>query len=171
MRYTADMLSIELLGPPRLQRGGEALRLVRRKSRALVYYLAAHTEPVTRERLLSVLWPDLDRPAAQQTLRTTLHGLRKVLGPALLVDDGSLGLAPGTQVDVREFEACLGGPRPDPDRLSAGLALYRYKTRCGTMYGHSGNTFGFTQYAAASSDGSRSMTISINLCRLPGSRG
>jgi D-alanyl-D-alanine carboxypeptidase len=28
------------------------------------------------------------------------------------------------------------------------------------MYGHSGNTFGFTQYAAASSDGSRSMTIS-----------
>ena len=33
------------------------------------------------------------------------------------------------------------------------------------MYGHSGNTVGFTQYAAASSDGSRSMTISINLQR------
>ena len=33
------------------------------------------------------------------------------------------------------------------------------------MYGHSGNTIGFTQYAAASSDGSRSMTISINLQR------
>lgn len=46
-----------------------------------------------------------------------------------------------------------------------GLALFRYKTRGGTMYGHSGNTIGFTQYAAADSDGSRSMTISINLQR------
>lgn len=119
------MLAIDLLGPPRLQRDGEALRLARRKSRALVYYLAAHTEPVTRERLLSVLWPDLDRPAAQQTLRTTLHGLRKLLGPALLAEDGRLAFAPETRVDLRVFEAHLGGPRPDPDQLRAGLALYR----------------------------------------------
>lgn len=54
---------------------------------------------------------------------------------------------------------------PGPGVNAAGLALFRYKTRCGTMYGHSGNTVGFTQYAAASSDGSRSMTISINLQR------
>jgi D-alanyl-D-alanine carboxypeptidase len=39
------------------------------------------------------------------------------------------------------------------------------------MYGHSGNTFGFTQYAAASSDGSRSMTISINLQRTDHNEG
>lgn len=59
-----------------------------------------------------------------------------------------------------------GSEPPGPGVNAAGLALYRYKTRCGTMYGHSsGNTFGFTQYAAASSDGSRSMTISINLQR------
>ncbi|MCC6190733.1 MAG: AAA family ATPase [Anaerolineales bacterium] len=119
------MLSIDLLGPPRLQRDGETLRLARRKSRALVYFLAAHSEPVTREQLLSVLWPDLDRPAAQQTLRTTLHGLRKLLGPALLADDGRLALAPETRVDVRAFEAHLRGPRPGPDQLRAGLALYR----------------------------------------------
>jgi D-alanyl-D-alanine carboxypeptidase len=54
---------------------------------------------------------------------------------------------------------------PGPGVNAAGLSLFRYKTRCGTMYGHSGNTVGFTHYAAASSDGSRSMTISINLQR------
>src|SRR5262245_42852211 len=65
-----------------------------------------------------------------------------------------------------------GGSEPlGPGVNAAGLALYRYKTRCGTMYGHSGNTFGFTQYAAASSDGSRSMTISINLQRTQESEG
>jgi len=65
----------------------------------------------------------------------------------------------------RAFIPGGGSEPPGPGVNAAGLALYRYKTRCGTMYGHSGNTFGFTQYAAASSDGSRSMTISINLQR------
>lgn len=114
------MLSVDLLGPPRLSRGAAPLRLARRKSRALVYYLAAHARPVLREHLLNVLWPDLDRPAAQQTLRTTLHGLRQVLGPALVTDDGGLSLAPDTQVDARQFEAGL--ERGD---LAAALALYR----------------------------------------------
>jgi len=58
-----------------------------------------------------------------------------------------------------------GSEPPGPGVNGGGLALFRYKTRCGTMYGHSGNTVGFTQYAAANSDGSRSMTISINLQR------
>src|SRR5262245_19611887 len=73
----------------------------------------------------------------------------------------------GTEVEKqqRAFIPGSGSEPPGPGVNAAGLALYRYKTRCGTMYGHSGNTFGFTQYAAASSDGSRSMTISINLQR------
>ena len=73
----------------------------------------------------------------------------------------------GTEVRKQQREFIPGGASepPGPGVNAAGLALYRYKTRCGTMYGHSGNTIGFTQYAAASSDGSRSMTISINLQR------
>ena len=72
----------------------------------------------------------------------------------------------GTEVRKQQRAFIPGGSEPPgPGVNAAGLALYRYKTRCGTMYGHSGNTVGFTQYAAASSDGSRSMTISINLQR------
>lgn len=50
-----------------------------------------------------------------------------------------------------------------PGFNSAGLALFRYQTRCGTVYGHSGNIFGYTQYALSTLDGSRSATISINV--------
>jgi D-alanyl-D-alanine carboxypeptidase len=51
---------------------------------------------------------------------------------------------------------------PGPGKNSAGLALFRYQTRCGTVWGHTGNTAGFTQFAAASADGRRSVTVSIN---------
>jgi D-alanyl-D-alanine carboxypeptidase len=49
-----------------------------------------------------------------------------------------------------------------PGENSAGLALFRYALPCGTVYGHTGNTLGYTQFIAASSDGRRSATVSIN---------
>jgi D-alanyl-D-alanine carboxypeptidase len=51
---------------------------------------------------------------------------------------------------------------PGPGRNSAGLAIFRYQTRCGTVYGHTGNTLGYTQFAAATKNGSRSVVVSIN---------
>jgi D-alanyl-D-alanine carboxypeptidase len=51
---------------------------------------------------------------------------------------------------------------PGPGMNSAGLAIFRYQTRCGTVWGHTGNFLGYTQFAAASADGRRSVTVSIN---------
>ena len=51
---------------------------------------------------------------------------------------------------------------PGPGTNSAGLGVFRYRTRCGTLYGHTGNTPGFTQFIASSRDGTRSTTVSIN---------
>ncbi|MFF3307847.1 serine hydrolase domain-containing protein [Streptomyces sp. NPDC002952] len=48
-----------------------------------------------------------------------------------------------------------------PGRNSAGLALFRYTTRCGVVLGHTGNFPGYTQLAAATPDGSRSLTFSV----------
>ncbi|MEU1071062.1 MULTISPECIES: serine hydrolase domain-containing protein [unclassified Streptomyces] len=48
-----------------------------------------------------------------------------------------------------------------PGVNSAGLALFRYATRCGVLYGHTGNTAGYTQLAAATPDGKKSLTFSI----------
>jgi D-alanyl-D-alanine carboxypeptidase len=51
---------------------------------------------------------------------------------------------------------------PGPGKNSAGLAIFRYETKCGTVWGHTGNTPGYTQFMAASSDGRRSVTVSVN---------
>ena len=51
---------------------------------------------------------------------------------------------------------------PGPGTNSAGLAVFRYQTKCGTVYGHTGNTLGYTNFAAASANGARSVTVQIN---------
>jgi D-alanyl-D-alanine carboxypeptidase len=48
-----------------------------------------------------------------------------------------------------------------PGTNKAGLALFRYTTRCGVVLGHTGNTLGYTQLIAATPDGHRSLTFSV----------
>ena len=52
---------------------------------------------------------------------------------------------------------------PGPGGNSAGLAVFRYRTRCGTVYGHTGNFPGYVQFAAATRDGRRAVTTSLNI--------
>ena len=67
----------------------------------------------------------------------------------------------GTQAE--QFDFIAGGSEPTgPGRNAAGLAIFRYATRCGTMFGHTGNTPGYTQFFAASRNGRRSVVVSIN---------
>ncbi len=55
-----------------------------------------------------------------------------------------------------------GSEPPGPGNNSAGLAVFRYETGCGTVWGHTGNTAGYTQFMASSPNGRRSVTVSIN---------
>ncbi|WP_371525149.1 beta-lactamase family protein [Streptomyces sp. NBC_01283] len=48
-----------------------------------------------------------------------------------------------------------------PGTNKAGLAIFRYATRCGVVYGHTGNFPGYTQLIAATPDGKRSLTVSL----------
>jgi D-alanyl-D-alanine carboxypeptidase len=69
----------------------------------------------------------------------------------------------GSKVRAQQRRFGAGGSEPTgPGRNSAGLALFRYQLPCGTVYGHTGNFFGYTQFAAANSDGTRSATVAIN---------
>ncbi len=47
-------------------------------------------------------------------------------------------------------------PRP---YLQTGQAVFRYRTRCGTVYGHTGNFPGYTQFGAATRGGGDSVTV------------
>jgi len=61
----------------------------------------------------------------------------------------------------RVFEGGRSDP-PGPGKNSAGLGIFRYETRCGTVWGHTGNYPGYTQFMAASPNGNRSVTVSVN---------
>jgi D-alanyl-D-alanine carboxypeptidase len=66
-------------------------------------------------------------------------------------------------VQARQLQFVAGNSEPvGPGANAAGLAIFRYRTRCGTVYGHTGNTSGYTQFMAATLDGKRSVTVSIS---------
>lgn len=66
-------------------------------------------------------------------------------------------------VQRRQLRFVAGNSQPiGPGANSAGLAIFRYRTRCGTVYGHTGNTPGYTQFMAATRDGRRSVTASVS---------
>ncbi len=48
---------------------------------------------------------------------------------------------------------------PGPGTNSAGLAVFKYVTSCGTVYGHTGSTPGYTQFGAATLGGGNSVTV------------
>lgn len=51
---------------------------------------------------------------------------------------------------------------PGPGANAAGLGVFRYRTACGTVYGHTGNTLGYTQFVAASGNGARSVSVTVS---------
>jgi D-alanyl-D-alanine carboxypeptidase len=70
----------------------------------------------------------------------------------------------GSKTRAQQRRVIEGGSSepPGPGKNSAGLALFRYQTKCGTVWGHTGNTPGYTQFMAASGNGRRSVTVSVN---------
>src|SRR4029077_19770095 len=78
-----DHLTIRVLGPLQLERGGVELRdagLRRTRVRQLLALLV--TERVARrEQVIDQLWPDMTKETASQNLRVTLAHLRRFIEP------------------------------------------------------------------------------------------
>ena len=72
-------LSIHLLGPPRMERGGSAVDAARgHKAWGLLAYLVRSRVPPSRERVAGLLFPEADDPL--RALRWTLSALRTPAG-------------------------------------------------------------------------------------------
>ncbi len=83
------------------------------------------------------------------------------------------GYASGKLTDAatqkQQFTFRPGKSEPTgPGTNSAGLGIFRYQTSCGTVYGHTGNTLGFTQFIASTRDGTRSTVVTVNTQLTPG---
>jgi D-alanyl-D-alanine carboxypeptidase len=68
---------------------------------------------------------------------------------------------PATRAEQFQFVDGASEP-PGPGINAAGLAVFRYRTRCGTVFGHTGNTLGYTQFIAASTDGIDSVSVTVS---------
>ena len=72
-------IGIAWQGPPCITINGQRIIFPFRKAEALFYYLAVERR-ATRDRLLALLWADMDVASARKNLRNGLYIIRKILG-------------------------------------------------------------------------------------------
>jgi ABC-type transport system substrate-binding protein/DNA-binding SARP family transcriptional activator len=132
-------LGLHLLGPPLVERDGVPLKFRRRRSTALLAYLAVTGDACTREALAALFWPEHDASRARAGLRGALAALKKAVGEGWLsIDRETIGLDPGAEIwlDVRAFRDRLAACRKHdhaPEQtcpaclaaLAEAAALYR----------------------------------------------
>ena len=105
-----DKLKILLLGSPEVVWQEKSYPIARRLSRALLFYLACHPEPVSRGKILLTFWPDLDESSARANLRDHLGKLRANLPDPNIVraNLNSIALDPDkVDVDMLEFNSLI----------------------------------------------------------------
>lgn len=70
-------------------------------------------------------------------------------------------ISPATRAQQLTFVPGRSQPS-GPGRNEAGLAIFRYTTRCGVVYGHTGNFLGYTLLTAGTPDGRRSLAFVVS---------
>jgi predicted ATPase/DNA-binding SARP family transcriptional activator len=158
--------ALYLLGPPRLERDGVPIHIKRRKTVALLAYLAVSGagKSHSREGLVTLLSPEFDPSRARASLRRCLSDLNQMLDHRpVIADRETVVLNPqaGIWVDVREFLHLLAErdthhhPRNDVcaacrPQLEAAVALYGD----GFMAGFSlRDSLAFDEWQRAQTDG------------------
>lgn len=129
----ATTVQIKLFGSPRLLVEQQAVSLPRRQMRALLYRLAASLQPVAREQLCFLLWPDTPEATARRYLTVLLNQLRQALpAPNLLLaqQDAIVLNSAAIEVDTIVLAQALAAASTERTieqtvtRLSEAVALY-----------------------------------------------
>jgi DNA-binding SARP family transcriptional activator len=130
-------IKVVTLGRFDIYRGRERLAISKKTPKKplelLTVLICKSGRSVNREAIMDQLWPEADGDRAVQSLNTTVHRLRKLLGhgDSLTLAHGRLRLnRKRCWVDAWQFEAMIAAasdePHPDTrmDRLSQAIALY-----------------------------------------------
>lgn len=112
-----SVLSLNLLGPPRLEIDGEKIDITRRKSLALLAYLAVTGQPQSRDMLATLLWPEADQSRSRAALRNAIWALNQTAVSTWLATRGELveirppsdsgGSESALEVDVKRFRSLI----------------------------------------------------------------
>jgi DNA-binding SARP family transcriptional activator/TolB-like protein len=124
-----DMTTLRLFGGASLERDGAGMTgpVAQRHRLALLSLLyVSHPRPLSRDKVIGLLWPERDAEHARNLLNQALHAVRKALGHDAIVSSGDLlrlGARPLT-CDVLAFRAAVAaGDRARAIRLHAGPLL------------------------------------------------
>lgn len=109
---------VALEGPHGLLTGAPAQR---HRLALLVLLARSAPAPLSRDKLMALLWPEHDTRSARRLLNLSIHVLRRALGPAAIRSAGdAVALATGlVEDDVATFEAAAGHRDP-----SAAIRAY-----------------------------------------------
>lgn len=132
-------LTIYLLGSPQIELDGTPITIGRSKAIALLAYLACTSQPVGRDTLATLLWPEVPESRARTSLRTTLGHLTKKIGKQWFdIQRRSIEMKAesGVWLDMTQFKALLaesashGHPTDEPcpaclPLLAEAVTLYR----------------------------------------------
>lgn len=157
-------LTLRLLGEVTLRHGEQPVAgLPSRKAEALLVYLVCTRRPIAREVLAELLWDDRPHKTALSNLRTLLSGLRRAVGPVLVVERDTIRFDT-TQpywLDVEAFEQALAAG-PTPEALQAACDLYQGDFLAGF---HLRQSRGFEEWAVVERERLRRLAV-IGLERL-----
>ena len=125
-------LVCQFLGRPHFFVNGRMVKPDRRKAVALAAFIVVHGQPVSRERLADLFWPDYGRHSALASLRRTLSAMGKLLGKFWFkADRHTIGFVPGKEirVDVLTFQGLVSqggfdGSIFNPDALAQSALVY-----------------------------------------------
>src|SRR5258708_15160546 len=105
-----SQLNIFLFGVPRVEVDHVSVSLGRRKAIALLAYLAVHHQPVARDTVATLLWPEYEQTNARSSLRKSLNMLRAAFGADKLQADRetiNLRFDDNLWIDVQQFQQTI----------------------------------------------------------------
>jgi DNA-binding SARP family transcriptional activator len=141
---TPPALAVHMLGPFRVLVNERAVESwPSGRGRALFKYLAAHhPQPIARDTLMDMFWPEAAPEAARNSLNVALHGLRQAFRaltdvPVVLFHEGAYRINPELRlwVDAEEFERRVDAGRRIQGVGELGGATAEYEVATGLYQG------------------------------------
>jgi len=126
-KKSQPLISLELLGVPRLTVNRQPVRLPYLKAEALFYYLAATNRLHSRAALASLFWSTSPEKQARNSLRNALYTIRRGLKPAnpLIVNRDTIQLnTEAIQLDIPHFQTGIE-QATGATTLAQALSLWR----------------------------------------------
>jgi len=121
-------LRLQFLGVPEVWYDRQRLKFATRKSLALLVYLSVAGDRHSREKLMTLLWPESTPQQAQASLRNSLARLRQALAEAksyILVEEELLSFDPEAEV-ICDWQTITSAVRTeDVAVLQQAVGLYR----------------------------------------------